>query len=105
MSAHEPDSGWETTVLLADEDGLTRRMLAQVLWVGGVEVVAEAASAPDAVALAVDLRPDVVVIDPCFGGRPAVQAIRATSLLAPASRVLVVTREESGHVVEAIVAG
>jgi DNA-binding NarL/FixJ family response regulator len=53
----------------------------------------------------VDLRPDVVLMDLRLPGMSGVQAIERLSLLAPASRVLVLTRSEQNRVVEAIIAG
>jgi two-component system, NarL family, nitrate/nitrite response regulator NarL len=53
----------------------------------------------------VDLRPDVAVIDLSIPGISGVDAIQQISVLAPASRILVLTRYQENRVVEAIVAG
>ena len=53
----------------------------------------------------VDVRPDVVLMDLRLPGISGVQAIEQLGLLAPASRVLVLTRSEENRVVEAIIAG
>jgi DNA-binding NarL/FixJ family response regulator len=93
------------TVALVDDERLIRAALAQALSSGGLQVVGEAANAHDAVEVVVDLRPDVVLMDLRLPGIPGVQLIEQLSLLAPASRILVLTRTEQNRVVEAIVAG
>ncbi|MGO9956597.1 MAG: LuxR C-terminal-related transcriptional regulator, partial [Solirubrobacteraceae bacterium] len=79
--------------------------LAQALAAGGLDLVGEAANTADAVKMVVDLRPDVVLMDIKLPGSEGVQAIEAIGLLAPASRMLILTRTEQNRVVEAIVAG
>ena len=66
---------------------------------------AEAANGEDAIETVVDVRPDVVLMDLRLPGISGVEAIEQLGLLAPASRVLVLTRSEENRVVEAIVAG
>lgn len=93
------------TVVLVDDELLIRGALAQALSVGGLDLVGETASALDAIEMVVDLRPDVVLMDLRLPGMSGVEAIAQLGLLAPASRVLVLTRSEQNRVVEAIVAG
>jgi DNA-binding NarL/FixJ family response regulator len=93
------------TVVLVDDESLIRAALSQMLSTGGLEVVGEAASGEDAVEMVLDLRPDVVLMDLKLPGISGVAAIEQLGLLAPASRVLVLTRTEQNRVVEAIVAG
>jgi DNA-binding NarL/FixJ family response regulator len=93
------------TVVLVDDERLVRTALAQTLIGAGLDLIGEAASMRDAVDVVVDLRPDVVLIDIRLPGISGVQAIEGLGLLAPASRVLVLTRSEENRVVEAIVAG
>ena len=52
-----------------------------------------------------DLRPDVVLMDIRIPGASGVETIERLRILAPASRILVLTRSEHNRVVEAIVAG
>jgi DNA-binding NarL/FixJ family response regulator len=93
------------TVVLVDDEQLIRRALADALSVGGLELVGEAADAQDGVRMVLDLRPDVVLMDLRLPDMSGVEAIAQLGLLAPASRVLVLTRSEQNRVVEAIVAG
>jgi DNA-binding NarL/FixJ family response regulator len=93
------------TVVLVDDEHLIRSALAQALAADGLDLVGEATNAPDALKLVVDLRPDVVLMDLKLPGSQGVEAIEALGLLAPASRMLILTRTEQNRVVEAIVAG
>ncbi len=93
------------TVVLVDDERLIRAALARALSESGIELVGEAANGQDAVAIVVDVRPDVVLMDLRLPGLSGVQAIEQLALLAPASRVLVLTRSEQNRVVEAIIAG
>jgi DNA-binding NarL/FixJ family response regulator len=94
-----------TTVVLVDDEQLIRGAIAQALSSRGLELVGEAASGEDAIRIIVDVRPDVVLIDLRLPGISGVEAIEQLGLLAPASRVLVLTRSEENRVVEAIIAG
>jgi DNA-binding NarL/FixJ family response regulator len=98
-----PNEG--VTVVLVDDEPLVRMALAQALAAGGIELVGEATSGQVAVKTVVELRPDVVVIDVRLAGMSGLETIRQLARLAPASRVLVLTRTEERSVVEAIVAG
>ena len=93
------------TTALVDEESLMRDVLCKALSHEGLEVVGEADNGPDAVTMVVDLRPDVVVIDLRLPGMSGVDTIEQIGLLAPASRILVLTRRDENRVVEAIVAG
>ena len=93
------------TVVLVDDEPLIRSALGQTLSAAGFELVGEAATGEDAIELVLDLRPDVVLMDIKLPDIPGVQAIERLGLLAPASRVLVLTRTEENRVVEAIIAG
>jgi DNA-binding NarL/FixJ family response regulator len=77
----------------------------QALTTSGIELVGEAATGQAAIDVVVDVRPDVVLMDLRLPGVSGIQAIEQLGLLAPASRVLVLTRSEHNRVVEAIVAG
>jgi DNA-binding NarL/FixJ family response regulator len=101
--AHERRRGF--TVVLVDDEPLIRGAIAQALAAGGLELVGEAANAADAVDVVVDLRPDVVLIDLRLPGTTGVETIERLTMLAPATRILILTRSEQNRVVEAIVAG
>jgi DNA-binding NarL/FixJ family response regulator len=107
LTSRDPaaEHGRTITVVLVDDEHLIRGALGHALTTDGLEVVGEADTAQDAVRLVVDLRPDVVLMDIRLPGMPGVQAIERLGLLAPASRILILTRTEQNRVVEAIVAG
>ncbi len=93
------------TVVLVDDEQLIRSALAQALAADGLDLVGEANNAGEAVKMVVDLRPDVVLMDLKLPESKGVETIEAIGLLAPASRMLILTRSEENRVVEAIVAG
>jgi DNA-binding NarL/FixJ family response regulator len=79
-------------VLLADDHPLFRKGLRGLLaTVPEVEVVGEAASGPEAVALAAELRPDLVLMDLQMPGGSGLDAIRAILAANPMARLLVIT--------------
>jgi DNA-binding NarL/FixJ family response regulator len=93
------------TVVLVDDERLIRVALAQAMSSAGLELVGEAGNGEEAIEVVVGLRPDVVLMDLRLPGMSGVQAIEQLGRLAPASRVLVLTRAERNLVVEAIIAG
>jgi DNA-binding NarL/FixJ family response regulator len=93
------------TVVLIDDERLIRSALTQTLAGAGIEVTGEAAGGEDALGLVLDLRPDVVLMDINLPGISGSETIKRLGLLAPASRVLVLTRIEQNQVIEAIIAG
>src|SRR3954465_8503428 len=104
-----PGPGFEgpsrTTVVLVDDEQLTRVALMRALAEHDIDVIGEAEDTQAAINLVVDLRPDVVLMGLGVPGMPAVEAIEQLDLLAPSSRILVLTHSEHNHVVEVIVAG
>lgn len=80
-------------VMLVDDQALVRGALAALLSLeGDLEIVAEAASGSEALRLADELRPDVVLMDVELGGD--LDGIDATASLlssSPQTRVLIVT--------------
>lgn len=93
------------TVVLVDDEPLIRHALSDVLRSGKLELLGEAGSGEAAIELVSELRPDVVLLDLRLPGISGIEAIERLTLLAPASRVLVLTRSEQNQVVEAILAG
>ena len=93
------------TVVVVDDEHLIRSALAQALSNSGIELVGEAATGEDAIRTR-RRRPPRRRADRSATPRDIRrQAIEQLSLLAPASRVLVLTRSEQNRVVEAIIAG
>jgi DNA-binding NarL/FixJ family response regulator len=69
-----------TRVVVADDDEAVRTVLSHVLSDEGIDVVGLACDGREAVALALQLRPDTVLLDirmPELGGLEAAQQIRA----------------------------
>jgi DNA-binding NarL/FixJ family response regulator len=93
------------TVVVVDDERLIRVALAQALSDGGIELVGQADNGEDAIEIVLAVRPDVVLMDVKLPRLSGVRAIEQLGLLAPASRVLVLTRSEQNRVVEAIIAG
>jgi NarL family two-component system response regulator LiaR len=79
-------------VLIVDDHSVVRRGLSALLATEpGIEVAGEAADGPEAVERAVELRPDVVIMDlvlPEFDGVEAIRRIRSRH---PEVRILVLT--------------
>lgn len=93
------------TVVLVDNEPLIRSALARTLSDSGINVLGEAVTGEDAIELVLDIRPDVVLTGIRLPGMSGLETIERLSLLAPASRVLVLTHSEHNQVVEAIIAG
>jgi DNA-binding NarL/FixJ family response regulator len=95
------------TVLIADDHPIFRKGLRALL--GGqpaLRLVGEAASGVEAVRLAAELRPDVVLMDLQMPGGDGLAAIRQIVAVRPESRVLVVTMfEDDDSVFAAMRAG
>ena len=92
-------------VLLVDDHGLFRGGLGDHLEASGLEVVDEAEDSEEAVTLALETEPDVVVMDIRLQGVSSVDAIRRLRAEVPSAQVLVLTVSAQEVVVEAISAG
>jgi DNA-binding NarL/FixJ family response regulator len=82
-------------LLVVDDHDMLREALAELLRQAGFEVVAEAADGADAVVLAKQLEPDVVLMDlrmPVLGGLDATRLIKHAT---PATQVVLLTAFES----------
>lgn len=91
-------------VLLADDQDLLRSGLRSLLDAqGDVVVVGEAADGVEAVALAVRLRPDVVVMDVRMPRRDGIEATAAVRRLLPDTKVLILTTFDDDELVHAAV--
>jgi DNA-binding NarL/FixJ family response regulator len=83
------------TVLIADDHPVFRGGLRALLAsMDGIEVVGDAASGEEAVTLAAELRPEVVVMDLHMPGMNGVEATRELAVRAPDVRVLILTMFE-----------
>jgi DNA-binding NarL/FixJ family response regulator len=93
-------------VLLVDDHDLFRTGLRNLLADQGVDVVGEAQTGAEALGLVRDLAPDVVVMDLNMPGMNGVEATRQINVLAPLTRVLVLTiSDQDADVLDAILAG
>src|SRR5262245_33692641 len=89
MSIPPPPS---VRVLIVDDHGIMRAGLRMLLESQReFTVVAEAATCADALALATDTQPDVIVLDLDLGGENAVESIPMLLRTAPETRILVLT--------------
>jgi DNA-binding NarL/FixJ family response regulator len=83
-------------LLLADDHALFRAGLRLLLrGIAGTEVIAEAADANDAIALAAEHRPDVVLMDISMKGRNGIEATAQIRQLLPETRVIILSMLES----------
>lgn len=97
-----------TTVLLADDDVLVRQGLRVLIEsADDLQVVGEAADGAEAVELAADVKPDVIVMDVRMSGADGIDATREiASWPMPRPRVLVLTTFDLDEIVhDALEAG
>ncbi|WP_336651688.1 MULTISPECIES: response regulator transcription factor [unclassified Leucobacter] len=96
-----------TTVLLVDDHPVVRSGLRAVLDTSEVQVVGEAATGEEAIALASHLRPDVVLCDLRLGeGIDGIHTTAALRALDPAPAVLILTTfDRDAEILGAIEAG
>jgi DNA-binding NarL/FixJ family response regulator len=88
------------TVLLADDHHLVRRGFRRLLEDDGrIEVVGEAADGDEAVRLATDLRPQVVVMDAAMPGMSGMEATRAIRAACADTAVLMLSMHSEETVV------
>jgi DNA-binding NarL/FixJ family response regulator len=97
-------------VLIADDHTLVRESLVNVLDASGeCKVVAQAADGLEAVEKALQVRPDVAIVDISMPGLNGVEVVRRLHAELPATRTLVLTMHEDEeyvlHVVRAGAAG
>jgi DNA-binding NarL/FixJ family response regulator len=97
---------WGVRLLLADDHTLFRDGVRSLLAARGVDVIGEAADGREAVAAALALRPDVVLMDitmPVMDGLEATRLIKAS---APEIKIIMLTvSDEDRMVFEAIKSG
>ena len=94
-------------VLIADDHTMIRESLVRILQAeADVQVVAQAADGIEAVRLAIETRPDVVVTDLSMPSLNGIEVVRRLREALPATRVLVLTmHQEDEYVLQAVRAG
>ncbi|MEA2704582.1 MAG: hypothetical protein QOD63_2527 [Actinomycetota bacterium] len=93
-----------TTVVVADDHPLVRQGLRAVLSAAGdIQVVGEASDGREAVALAVEVGPDVVVMDLQMPGLHGIEATRQILAHRPSTAILVLTMFDDDDTVFAAV--
>jgi DNA-binding NarL/FixJ family response regulator len=96
----------EPRVLLVDDHDLFRTGLRNLLEEQGVHIVGECDNGTEALRSVRELAPDVVVMDLNMPGISGVEATRQISMIAPLTRVLVLTiSDQDSDVMDAILAG
>ena len=78
-------------ILVVDDHPLTRDALASLLTQGGFEVVGEAADGVEALDLALELQPDLVLLDLSMPGLDGLAALPRLRAAAPGCEVVVLT--------------
>ncbi|HEX3425017.1 MAG TPA: response regulator transcription factor [Acidimicrobiales bacterium] len=104
MPASTPQerSSRKITVLVADDDVFFRFLVGTVLaGTDDIEVIGEASSGPEAVSLARQLKPQVVLLDVTMPGGGGVQAARDLQRGAPGAGVIMLTGSDDGGNVQA----
>lgn len=89
--------------MIVDDHPLVRSAVRQALGVPGIEVVGEAASAEEALELAPQLRPDVLLLDIELPGMDGVGLVRELAPRLSGTRIVMLTAShEDRHVLEAM---
>jgi DNA-binding NarL/FixJ family response regulator len=91
---------------VVDDEELYRGGLIGLLAPRGIRVIGEAGLAADAIRLATDLHPDVVLMDLSMPGMSGIEATQRLAAAAPLVRVLVLTvMADDRYVMDALLAG
>jgi len=95
------------SVLLADDHAVLRRGLRRLLEEEtDIEVVAEAADGREAIKKAIELKPDVILLDVNMPGLNGIQVARRLKTQVPGSRIVILTvHEVESYVRDALKAG
>ncbi|MFL5493532.1 MAG: response regulator [Gemmatimonadales bacterium] len=100
-------SGGTVRVLVADDHAIVRTGIRHVLeGEPGFAVVAEASTGPEALALALELRPDVAVLDISMPGQSGLVVATELRQQCPDTRVLILSmHDNTEYVLESVRAG
>ena len=79
------------TVMLVDEHPLVRGAVRDAVTSADVEVVAEAATAEDALMQAPDVKPDILLMDIELPGMSGVQVLRELAPRLPETKIIMLT--------------
>lgn len=105
-SSNTPGDGLSPRVLLVDDHDLFRTGLRNLLEEQGILIVGEADTGTEALKKIREVAPEVVVMDLNMPGISGVEATRQIAMVAPLTRVLVLTiSDQDGDVMDAILAG
>ena len=105
MTEHRTGPAAPVRVLIADDHVPTRHVVRTALEEDGLEVVAECATAPHAVELAQDHRPDVCLLDIHMPGDGVMAAVAMARKLPDSTVVMLSSSRDSADVAAAIRAG
>jgi two-component system nitrate/nitrite response regulator NarL len=97
-AAHPPAGGGSDAllrVMLVDDHALVRSAVRQAIDAPDVELVGEAGSAEDAFALALAVRPDVMLLDIDLPGMNGIQMLEELSPRLPDTRIVMLTVSDS----------
>jgi DNA-binding NarL/FixJ family response regulator len=86
-------------VLVADDDPLARQMITERLSGGDIVIVGQARNGDEAVEMALELRPDVVVMDLLMPGCDGITATRRIAMQAPEVQVVLLSVSSDEQVV------
>ena len=93
-------------VMLVDDHALVRSAVRQAIAADDVELVAEAATAEDAFALAIAVRPDVMLLDIDLPGMNGIQMLEELAPRLPETKIVILTVSDSERdVIEALARG
>jgi DNA-binding NarL/FixJ family response regulator len=98
--------GNDVKVIVVDDHELFRRGLIGLLQERGIQVVGETDLAADAIRLASEMGPGVVLMDLTLPGMSGIEATQRLTAVAPLARVVVLTvASDDRHLVDALLAG
>ncbi len=102
----ENRSGRRLRVMLVDDHALVRAAVRQAICGPDVEMVADAATAEEALVLAPAMRPDVLLVDIDLPGMDGIRLVRELAPRLPDTRIVMLTvSKDDRHLVEAIRSG